>query len=103
MWNFDAQQIQVSVKNNPGLQTAEQCKDHGYHFTFDNAVTRKPAPVTVDRWHSLEAKLDEKHLRVLLDNELMWEGDLTNDQMPFMGPVGLRSDNVHVLFDYIVP
>lgn len=99
MWNFDTQKIDIGVKRNPGLRTSHECGDNGYHAGFGHANINQPDPVVVDKWYTFQADLGDKHLKVLLDGKLMWEGDLSDDQSIFTGPVGVRSDNAHVLFD----
>ena len=35
------------------------------------------------------------------DNRVVWQGDLGSVALEFDGPVGLRSDNAHVVFDFL--
>ena len=41
-------------------------------------------------------------LTVQADNKVVWEGDLGPVALEFNGPLGLRSDNAHVVFDFLV-
>jgi hypothetical protein len=41
-------------------------------------------------------------LRVTADTRVVWEGDLGPVALEFNGPVGLRSDNARVVFDFLV-
>lgn len=102
MWNFDLQKIVVSVKKNPGLRTSEECKDSGYHFDMKPGTVKAPNSVRPNEWHTLTVELIDKHLKVIADSDLVWEGEMLEDVRNIDGPVGIRSDNVRVLFDYNV-
>ena len=41
-------------------------------------------------------------LTVKADNKVAWEGNLGLVALEFDGPVGLRSDNANVVFDFLV-
>jgi hypothetical protein len=102
MWNFDTQKIAVSVKLNPGQRTHEDCLDRGYINNIKPRVLVPPPPVRVDQPHSLYADLKAQELTVKADGVLVWQGTLVPAVLKFEGPVGLRSDNTHVLFDLLV-
>ena len=42
------------------------------------------------------------NLTVMADQQKIWEGDLGPVALEFDGPVGLRSDNARVVFDFRV-
>ena len=42
------------------------------------------------------------NLTVKADDGVVWEGDLGPASLEFDGPVGLRSDNARVIFDFLV-
>lgn len=100
MWNFDTQKIAVSVKLNPGQQTHEQCLDRGYINNIKPRVLKAPPAIHVDQPHTLAADLEGQELRVKADGRVVWEGTLVPVVLKFEGPVGLRSDNAHVVFDF---
>jgi hypothetical protein len=100
MWNFDTQKIAVSVKLNPGQRTHEQCLDHGYN-NIKPRVSAAPPSLKADQPHTLSADLQGLDLAVKADGELVWQGTLLPVVLNFKGPVGLRSDNAHVVFDFI--
>jgi hypothetical protein len=102
MWNFDTQKIAVSVKLNPGQSTHEQCLDRGYINNIKPRVLAPPPVVHVDQPHTLAADLHGQELRVQADGVVVWEGTLVPVVLQFQGPVGLRSDNAHVVFDFLV-
>jgi hypothetical protein len=102
MWNFDTQKIAVSVKLNPGQQTHEQCLDRGYINNIKPRLLKAPPAVHVDQPHTLSADLEGQELRVKTDGAVVWEGTLVPVVLKFEGPVGLRSDNAHVVFDFLV-
>ena len=102
MWNFDAQRIAVSVKLNPGQRTHEDCLDRGYINNIKPRVSAPPPPVGADQPHSLSANLQGQELTVKADGRIVWQGMLVPVVLEFQGPVGLRSDNAHVVFDFLV-
>ena len=103
MWHFAPdKKIAVSVKRNPGESTHEQCLDHGYINKFQPRVSKQPKPVSPDQRHTLGASMRGSELKVTADDEIVWEGDLGKVALEFDGPVGLRSDNAHVVFDFFV-
>jgi hypothetical protein len=102
MWNFDTQKIAVSVKLNPGQRTHEDCLDRGYINGIKARVLVPPPAVHVDQPHSLSAKLEGQELTVKADGVMVWQGALVPVVLEFKGPVGLRSDNAHVVFDFLV-
>jgi hypothetical protein len=102
MWNFDTQRIAVSVKLNPGQRTHEDCLDRGYINDIKPRVSVPPPAVHVDQPHTLFAQLQGRELSVKADGRIVWQGALVPVVLQFKGPVGLRSDNAHVVFDFLV-
>ena len=103
MWHFSPdQKIAVSVKRNPGKRTHEDCLDNGYINNIKPRVSAPPRPVRADQPHTLSASMKGSYLTVKADNSVVWEGDLGSVALEFDGPVGLRSDNAHVVFDFLV-
>src|SRR5580700_10547263 len=102
MWNFDTQKIAVSVKLNPGQRTHEDCLDRGYINNIKPRVSAPPPTMRTDQPHSLSANLQGQELTVKADGKIVWQGMLVPVVLEFQGPVGLRSDNAHVVFDFLV-
>lgn len=102
MWNFDTQKVAVSVKLNPGQRAHEECLDRGYINNIKPRVSAAPPVVRVDQPHSLSADLKGQDLTVKADGRIVWQGMLVPVVLEFQGPVGLRSDNAHVVFDFLV-
>src|SRR5271166_5820237 len=102
MWNFDTQKIAVSVKLNPGQRTHEECRDKGYINNIKPHVVAAPPEVLVDQPHVLSADLEGQELTARADGQIVWQGTLVPVVLDFNGPVGLRSDNANVVFDYVV-
>jgi hypothetical protein len=103
MWHFSPdQKIAVSVKRNPGKRTHEDCLDYGYINNIKPRISALPQPVHADEPHTLSAIMSGSNLTVKADNVVVWEGDLGPVSLEFDGPVGLRSDNAHVVFDFLV-
>jgi len=101
MWHFAPdQKIAVSVKRNPGQKTHEECLDNGYINNIKPRTSALPQPVRPDQPHTLSASLRGTNLTVTADKKVVWDGDLGRVAMEFDGPVGLRSDNAHVVFDF---
>lgn len=101
MWHFAPdQKLAVSVKRNPGQKTHEECLDRGYINNIKPRVSANPRPVYPDQPHTFSAWMKGSNLTVTTDGSVAWEGDLGSVAMEFDGPVGLRSDNAHVVFDF---
>jgi len=104
MWHFAPdQKIAVSVKRNPGQRTHQECLDHGYISKFHPHISAGVQPVQVSQPRTLAASLNGSNLTVTADGRVVWEGDLGPVALEFDGPVGLRSDNSRVVFDFLVP
>ena len=102
MWHFSPdQKIAVSVKRNPGKRTHEDCLDNGYINNIKPRVSAPPPPVHPDQPHTFSASMSGSNLTVTADNRVVWQGDLGPVALEFDGPVGLRSDNAHVVFDFL--
>jgi hypothetical protein len=103
MWHFAPdQKIAVSIKRNPGKSTHAQCLDHGYINNIQPRISDVPQPVEPNQPHVLTASMSGSDLTVTADNKLVWWGDLGPVALAFSGPVGLRSDNARVVFDFLV-
>ncbi len=100
MWNFDRQKIAVSVKLNPGQRTHEQCLDRGYINNIKPRASAPPPTVNAGQPHVLAAALTGQELVVKADNKVVWQGTLVPEVLGFSGPIGLRSDNARVVFDF---
>ena len=103
MWHFAPdQKIAVSVKRNPGQRTHEECLDRGYINNFKPRTSGLATPVRTNEPHTLQASMAGSNLTVMADQQKIWEGDLGPVALEFDGPVGLRSDNARVVFDFHV-
>lgn len=101
MWHFAPdQRVAVSVKRNPGQRTHEECLDHGYINNIKPRVAAQAPSVHPDQPHVLSASMNGSNLSVTADNRVVWQGDLGAVALEFDGPVGVRSDNAHVVFDF---
>jgi hypothetical protein len=102
MWHFAPdQRIAVSVKRNPGQRTHEECLDNGYINNIKPRISAPAPPVRPDEPHTLTASMSGSNLTVTADGTVVWQGDLGPVALEFDGPVGLRSDNAHVVFDFL--
>ena len=102
MWHFAPdQKIAVSVKRNPGQRTHEECLDNGYINNIKPRVSALAPAVHQDESNTLSASMTGSNLTVTADGKVVWEGDLGPVALEFDGPVGLRSDNAHVVFDFL--
>ncbi|HLV85412.1 MAG TPA: hypothetical protein VKV39_00440 [Candidatus Sulfotelmatobacter sp.] len=101
MWHFAPDtKIAVSVKRNPGESTHEQCLDLGYITKFKPRVSAQVAAIRPGQPHKLRASMKGSNLMVAADDRTVWEGDLGPVALQFDGPVGVRSDNARVNFDF---
>ncbi len=102
MWHFAPdQKIAVSVKRNPGQRTHEECLDNGYINNIKPRISALPPAIHPDQPHVLGAAMSGSNLMVTADQKVVWQGDLGRVALEFNGPVGLRSDNAHVVFDFL--
>src|SRR5919108_657718 len=103
MWRFSPdQKIAVSIKRNPGKRTHAECLDRGYTNNLKPRLSDAPPPVEPNQPHVLTATMSGSDLSVTADNKLVWWGDLGPVALTLRGPVGLRSDNARLLFDFLV-
>jgi hypothetical protein len=100
IWRIDPEaKLVVSVKRNPSQHTSAQCGNHGY----TNIKPRKSFPVPrliTGELHTLRAEMKKGELRVFVDNHEVWEGDVGTDAASLEGPVGVRSDNARLEFNF---
>ncbi len=94
MWHFSPDQKIA--------RTHEDCLDNGYINNIKPRVSALPQPVRPDQPHTLRASMRGSDLTVKADNKVAWEGNLGLVALEFDGPVGLRSDNANVVFDFLV-
>jgi hypothetical protein len=101
MWRVEPEsQLVVSVKRNPGQHTSAQCGNRGY--VNIKAVKASPVPMLkAGSSHTLRAEMKAAELRVYVDNKEVWEGSVGADAAALEGPVGIRSDNVRLEFEYL--
>jgi hypothetical protein len=100
----------VSVKRNEGMTTGKQCSNGGYH-TIQPKSALKVAAFHQGESHAMRAEMTVRttqqtkvaHLQVWIDHKRVWDGDLPPMATDFDGPVGIRSDNVHVQFQLLAP
>ncbi len=103
MWRFSPdQKIAVSIQHNPGKRTHADCLDRGYINNLKPRLSDAPPPVEPNQAHTLTATMSDSDLSVTADNKLVWWGDLGPTALTLRGPVGLRSDNARLLFDFLV-
>jgi len=101
MWRTEPKaELVVSVKINPHKSTHEQCGIRGYH-TIQPKSASKVSSFQTGEHHTIRATLDNLHLRVWIDKERVWDGNLPRMALAFDGPVGIRSDNVKVQFELL--
>ena len=96
MWRFTPKnEVVVSVKTNPGMHESSQCGNKGY--TNVKASHSSPAPeVKKGSKHILYTELNGPKMTVTADSKVVWEGTVDPAALAFNGPVGIRSDNVHI-------
>ena len=106
IWRIDSgskppeSKLVVSVKRNPGAHTSAECGNRGYvniKPRKDSAVPR----LEPGQSHTLRAEMRDAELRVFADNHEVWEGDVGLDAAKLDGPVGIRSDNARLEFDFL--
>ena len=100
MWRIEPKEaLVVSVKSNPGQHTSAECGNRGY-TDIKPAHTSPLPPIPAGSTHKLRAEMTGADLRVYADDRLVWQGDVGSLATSFAGPVGIRSDNVKLAFDF---
>jgi hypothetical protein len=101
MWPVDGGPLEVSSKVNPGKVSHAECGVKGY--VLSEARHKKPvAPIVVGQPRRLEARVENRVLQVLIDGEVVWSGDAGRRTGNLFGYSGLRTDNVHIRFKWLV-
>ncbi len=96
MWRFEPEnKLVVSVKRNPGARTSAECGNRGYS-NLRGLLSAPVPPVSPGSSHALRAEIAGATLQVWADDVLVWKGDLGAEALAIDGPIGLRTDNVHV-------
>jgi hypothetical protein len=97
MWRFEPKPgVFVSVKRNPDRYHHSECADSGYENIAPLRSTSVPAP-KVGEEHVMQALLDGPNLRVVIDGQAVWDGDV-GDVSSIVGPAGIRTDNARLVF-----
>jgi hypothetical protein len=103
MWRIDPKPgLVVSIKRNPGATTHAECGARGYRNVRPASAVRLGRP-EAGRAYVLRAELEGSRLRVLVDGQAVWDGDLGPESLELAGPVGLRTDNARVSFSLRAP
>ena len=101
IWRVDPEsKLVVSVKSNPGEHTSPECGNRGYKNIKPRKTSAVPHLVP-GQSHTLRAEMRNSDLRVFVDNHEVWEGDVGADAAKLDGPVGIRSDNARLEFDFL--
>jgi len=99
MWRIEPEsRLVISVKFNAGLHTSSQCGNRGYQNI--KPASSFPLPdLRVGQSHTLSASVNGNTLRALVDDHLVWRGDLPAVAATLRGPAGVRSDNTRLEFE----
>jgi hypothetical protein len=108
MWRFEPREaIVVKLKRNPGQHTHAECGSHGYQTLSEWSPNHFAYPTATENSnHTLKAEL---RIRDLANADLFVTANdfqfpvvtiRRSDQLDFTGPVGFRSDQVQVEFQF---
>ena len=101
MWRFAPKPgVVVQLKRNPGASDSQTCRNHGYSDVKPSFARAMGAP-DVGRTYWLRAEMEARTLKVSLDGDVVWQGDV--DDAPPGGPVGVRSDNAKLAMTLFAP
>jgi len=99
MWRIEPKaMVAVSVKQNAGLHTHQQCGAHGY-VNFQ-PQDQSLLPILPGEAHTLRAELHGQNLTVTADSKVVWQGSLGSQIALPVGPPGFRTDNARFALDY---
>ncbi len=100
MWHIEPDpRVAVSIKQNAGRHTHEQCGAHGY-INFKSQDRGAPPPIHPGETHALRAELRGKDLTVTADGKVAWQGPLASEIALPVGPPGFRTDNARFAFEF---
>ena len=100
MWRISPEsKLVASVKRNPGQRTSAECGNQGYRNIKPQRSIGVPT-LSAGSSHLLRAELQQDNLRVFVDQTPVWQGPLGDDALSFNGPVGMRTDNVRLDFEF---
>jgi len=101
IWRIDPEsKLVVSVKRNPGAHASAECGNRGYENIKPRTASALPR-LEPGHSHTLRAEMKDTELRVFADNHEVWEGDVGSDAAKLEGPVGIRSDNARLEFEFM--
>jgi hypothetical protein len=93
MWHIEPDaRVAVSIKQNPGQHTHQQCGAHGY-TNFKSQDGAALPPIRPGEAHVLRAELRSRELTVTADGKVAWQGSLAGATALPAGPPGFRTDN----------
>jgi len=99
MWRIEPKsEIVVSIKRNSGQTRSSECGNSGYQNIKPTQASSPPQLRPGDT-HDFSAQLNGQALRVTLDGDAVWEGNIGREANDLRGPVGIRTDNVRLAFD----
>lgn len=94
MWRLDPKpKLDVSLKQNPGQRSGQECGADGY-TKVKPAHTALVPDLLDDQEHELAARIDGSALVVTVDGTVVWQGTLPEAAARLSGPAGIRSDNL---------
>lgn len=100
MWRIEPKsELVISTKLNPGKSTSAECGTHGYQ-NLKPTNARKAPRLKEGEAHTLRGEIEGSTLRVYIDNNLTWEGQLPAEAQKLEGPSGVRSDNGRFKFEF---
>jgi hypothetical protein len=101
MWRIEPEsELVVSVKSNPAMHSSSECGNRGYRNIKPKRSSAVPRLKPGDS-HSLLANMNGSEMRVFVDGNIVWEGDLGPKALAFDGPVGVRTDNGRFEFQFL--
>ncbi|MFC5862958.1 hypothetical protein ACFPT7_11695 [Acidicapsa dinghuensis] len=99
MWRVEPEsKLVVSVKRNMGMTKSSQCSNSGYTNIKPIRSTAVPRLRNGDS-HTFSAAMKGDELRVFVDQTEVWTGAVGPEGADLNGPVGMRTDNVKLVFD----
>lgn len=101
MWSLEPEQgLIVSMKVNKGKSTHAQCGVKGYKL-LKPSLEKPVAPIKIGEPRTLSAAIDGSILKIKVDGQPVWEGEMLADAGSMYGYAGIRTDNVRVRFDWL--
>ncbi|MEZ0391398.1 MAG: Ig domain-containing protein [Pseudobdellovibrionaceae bacterium] len=98
MWPVAGGPLKVTLKRNDGMKNHSECGPEGY-TNLTPSLSKTVSALQIGRKYRLQAEYENETLNVYASGVKAWSGMIENQDIPFQGPVGVRTDGGKFTFD----